>query len=840
MRTTTAIALALLLVTTAGMPATAHGNGNDPPMADAGLDQRVTRGAVVFLDGGGSVDPDGVLAEYRWKIRSPNGSRVSPRNASAPLTQFRPSQIGRYEVQLTVTDDDGATRSDTLYVDVVAASDGSGGDQPSSGDGSSDASSGTGAPGGTSGSDRGGNRAPDVSLFGPAEVSVGEPASYSISASDSDGRVVERKFGGALGGGGTKTEHVFDSPGTYWVSITVTDDDGATATARKQVTVSGARNLSVSIDGPTLVPDGTYATYTARVESASGQVEYFWSPRVKNVRQTDRSFEHFFTGRSGDEKRISVIVRDSGGKTATASKLIEISKKETSEKYVMDLNPSIIDTSMRPAQAYVNDGTSVLTSASYQISTTVIDRNNESVWVTWKFEDGTVKKKRVPAAGGGKTVSILKSFVKNNAEGKELVKKRRVSFIIKAADNSGLEDSSSYSAKIQRLKDYGELHFQVFSSTVEPGDAVTIQFHSLGGTVVDFGDGTRLRYHEDANTAEHTYSEPGNYTITVFAMDGNMISQRGTKQVRVAKTTFVEYHFEQNATRVESVTKAEQPPGKGWERKELDHVEIADRSVREKELLDSERVNDRMTERGWTKAGETTKERVTTESKLASSSPGPEWSLSERGADEEKRIVRWERQEIGQSEHVEIEPEWRYRGTKQNERRIVKTSTTRPGSGWDRGKRVGKVRDGYDYETFDTRGHPGWSYRSSTCSREIDTARGEMCIDTDYKYRKPEYDRKYRWTKTRTSTVDVYEIPVRDTVKLHRYERDVSTEVRYIIWKQEQIEYENHYVWERADQVTRAKASLTKPTPEYYVNGTLEKHEHSCESRNDDRSNRAC
>jgi len=41
-------------------------DGNEPPLAEAGLDQTVDNGTTVYLDAGGSVDPDGSLAAVSW------------------------------------------------------------------------------------------------------------------------------------------------------------------------------------------------------------------------------------------------------------------------------------------------------------------------------------------------------------------------------------------------------------------------------------------------------------------------------------------------------------------------------------------------------------------------------------------------------------------------------------------------------------------------------------------------------------------------------------------------------------------------------------------------------
>lgn len=115
------VAITLLVVTTAAtgaLPPTDSARSNEAPLADAGLDQEVRKGATVLLDGTGSRDPDGSIERYRWSIQTPNGENVTPECSDCARTEFTPSDVGRYRVTLTVTDDDGATSSDTLYVDV--------------------------------------------------------------------------------------------------------------------------------------------------------------------------------------------------------------------------------------------------------------------------------------------------------------------------------------------------------------------------------------------------------------------------------------------------------------------------------------------------------------------------------------------------------------------------------------------------------------------------------------------------------------------------------------------------------------------------------------------------
>ena len=110
------IVVAFLLVTTPALPAAHHSPTNQPPIADAGLDQHVTAGSTVLLDAAGSRDPDGTIEEYTWRIETPDGDTVEPECTTCVRTRFRATNTGTYNVSLTVTDDDGATQTDHLYV----------------------------------------------------------------------------------------------------------------------------------------------------------------------------------------------------------------------------------------------------------------------------------------------------------------------------------------------------------------------------------------------------------------------------------------------------------------------------------------------------------------------------------------------------------------------------------------------------------------------------------------------------------------------------------------------------------------------------------------------------
>jgi PKD repeat protein len=188
--------------TTAMVVVVGPGSTNSPPVAVAHPEgQTVATGEDAWFYGGDSYDTDGYIVSWEWDFGDGDigyGVNITHKYWA----------IGMYEVTLTVTDNLGATGTDTCFVEVT----GTAGNQP------------------------------PVSIPNPESqtVNVGETASFYGGASyDPDGYIVsyEWDFGDGNFASGENVTHIYTSAGTYYVTLTVTDDDNATDSDICQVIV---------------------------------------------------------------------------------------------------------------------------------------------------------------------------------------------------------------------------------------------------------------------------------------------------------------------------------------------------------------------------------------------------------------------------------------------------------------------------------------------------------------------------------------------------------------------------------------------------------------------------
>jgi PKD repeat protein len=165
--------------------------------------QGPTQGQAVFFDAASTTDPDGVVVSYSWDFG--DGQRGTGKTASHTYTQS-----GTFSVTLTVADGAGRGSSTTKGVTVGAGT------------------------------------TPAVDFtFSPTAPAVAQDITFVATAqSGVPGHSITR-YDWNFGSGGASAQgqivtKSYDAPGTYTVTLTVTDDIGLTKSVNKTVAVVSA------------------------------------------------------------------------------------------------------------------------------------------------------------------------------------------------------------------------------------------------------------------------------------------------------------------------------------------------------------------------------------------------------------------------------------------------------------------------------------------------------------------------------------------------------------------------------------------------------------------------
>ena len=223
---------------------------NAVPAADAGGPYTVAEGGSVSLDASSSSDPGNDTLTYAWDFdgdgQYDDASGVSPTFSAAGLDGPATVTVG-----LRVTDDDGATGTDTVTVTVT-------------------------------------NVAPVADAGGPYSVDEGSSITLSGSATDVVGDMATLVFAWDLDGDGQYDDATGQTPSfsaadldgqsTMTVGLRVTDKDGDSHTATAALTV---QNVAPTADagGPYTVAEGGSVVLSGSATDPAGALDpltYEW------------------------------------------------------------------------------------------------------------------------------------------------------------------------------------------------------------------------------------------------------------------------------------------------------------------------------------------------------------------------------------------------------------------------------------------------------------------------------------------------------------------------------------------------------------------------------------
>ncbi|HEY0179539.1 MAG TPA: protease pro-enzyme activation domain-containing protein [Dokdonella sp.] len=175
----------------------------------------------------------------------------------------------------------------------------------------------------------GGSNVPPVANF--SFTTSGLTASFTDTSTDSDGTISSRAW--TFGDGGTSTaanpSHTYTSAGTYSVSLTVTDNGGASNTKTQSVTVSSGGGSSSQLLGNTGFETGTAAPWTA----SSGVIDNS-SSEPAHAGSWKAWFDGY--GSSHTDTLSQTVTIPSGYSSATLQYYLHIDTSETTSSTAYD------------------------------------------------------------------------------------------------------------------------------------------------------------------------------------------------------------------------------------------------------------------------------------------------------------------------------------------------------------------------------------------------------------------------------------------------------------------------------------------------------------------------
>jgi cytochrome c len=351
--------------------------------------------------------------------------------------------------------------------------------------------------------------APTVEAFAdPASGSAPLHVNFSASGLDPDGgEIAEYKWefadGVAYGDGVSRT---YTKAGTYAAKVTVTDDEGDTASKVVTVTVSGSGNVPPEIVQATADRTSGAAPLSTLFQAVAHDAEgdlltYAWEFGDGGTAFGEEA-EHTYLTKGAYEAKLTVT--DAAGGSDTATIAIAVSDPPGNRA------PSVA------AAAVPQSGKAPL---DVQLSAQGTDPDGDALTYAWDFGDGSpgaagrrarhlytangVFTAKVTATdGGGKTATATVKITVGNPAGNQ------------APTVQAAADPASGTAPLK-------VNFSA-SANDPDGDQVTY--------VWDFGDGAQA----GGAKVTHTYSAPGTYTAKVTVADAGGKSGTATLTITVA------------------------------------------------------------------------------------------------------------------------------------------------------------------------------------------------------------------------------------------------------------------------------------------------------------------
>ncbi|MFC7133201.1 MULTISPECIES: PKD domain-containing protein [Salinibaculum] len=224
------------------------------------------------------------------------------------------------------------------------------------------------------------NTAPTAGFtYDPAEPSVGETVRFTADTEsfDPDGEIDEYSWrvDGRKLSNYPSFQYSFDGPGEYEVRLTVTDDDGATDTMTKTVTVRGTGENQLPTADFSVTPQqpkpGEEATFLADASDPDGEVvAYAWQIDGQRISGGSEFAVYLPEAREYD---VRLTVTDDDGAVAATSETISVTDSSSNQ-------PPTVAISTAPTEVTPGEAITLTAEAS--------DPDGEITGYTWRV-DGT-------------------------------------------------------------------------------------------------------------------------------------------------------------------------------------------------------------------------------------------------------------------------------------------------------------------------------------------------------------------------------------------------------------------------------------------------------------------
>ncbi|MBO3096483.1 PKD domain-containing protein [Cellulomonas dongxiuzhuiae] len=323
------------------------------------------------------------------------------------------------------------------------------------------------------------------------------------ASTDADGAVTSWAWDlgdGTTAQGVTPPAHTYDLAGTYTVTLTVTDDKGATSARQQSVTVANAppvatftvaaSHLDVAVDASASTdPDGAVVGYSWRFGDGATA--------------TGATASHTYA--SAGTYTVTLTVSDHDGTTTTTTQDVTVAPNQAPVAGFV-AQPSALAVAFAPVGTADPDGTV----ASY----------------AWDFGDGATSAQEAPTHTYVEPGTYTVRLTVTDDLGATGTTSSRVVVTANAAPVAAFTPTTAL------------LRLAVDASASSDPDGSVVAY------VWDFGDGAQAA----GVAAEHTYSSPGTYTVTLTVRDNQGTETSVSHDVEaVAPTMWAHDRFSRSA-----------------------------------------------------------------------------------------------------------------------------------------------------------------------------------------------------------------------------------------------------------------------------------------------------